>query len=98
MTQSSPIRAWGPIVTFGWTIVRAPIDAPAPTVTNGPIDAPSPIAASPAMALNGSTPAGGEASGANSDTARAKAEYGSSVRNTGHGALAAGPLLRPRMT
>jgi hypothetical protein len=79
-------------------MVRAPIEAPAPMLTNGPIDAPSPITASLATALKGLIPAVVETSGANSDTACANAEYGSSVRRTAQGTGAVVPLVRPRMT
>src|SRR3954470_433897 len=97
MTQSSPMRAPGPITTLACTIVRAPTDAPAPMVTNGPTDASAAIVASGATSLSALTPGAGRPAGANNATARAKAEYGSSARRTAHGAVGA-PLAGPRIT
>src|SRR5262245_12360537 len=98
MTQSSPIRAPGPMTAWGYTIVRAPMTAPAPTVTYGPIETSAPIAASLAIAARRSTPVAGGAVGTNSDTARANAEYGSSARRTAHGGADASRVAVPRMT
>src|SRR6266446_1051023 len=98
MTQPSPIRAPGPTTTLGKMIVPAPTVAPAPIVTNGPIDTSAPIAASLATALRRSTPFGGGVSSANSETARANAEYGSSVRSTAQRGGGSPGLVRPRIT
>ena len=66
-------------------IVRAPIAAPAPTVTNGPIDTSAPIDASSGDGAETVDARRGRAIFANSDTAWANAEYGSSVWSAAHG-------------
>src|SRR5436190_19787396 len=98
MTQSWPIRAPPPTTTFGWTMVPAPIAAPGPTVTNGPIEALASMTASGAMALSGSMPGRSIDAGANSDTACANAEYGSSARSTAHDEGGWELLSGPRIT
>ena len=66
----------------GKDVVRAPIDAPAPTVTNGPIETSAPIVASGAIALSVSMPFAGADEGRNNATARAKSTYGFLLRST----------------
>src|SRR3954452_20373109 len=78
-------------------IVRAPTVAREPIVTNGPIDASGATVASSATKACGSIPGRDAAGGENSETARANAEYGSSVRSTAHPG-AADPLAPPRIT
>src|SRR5206468_3706868 len=96
--QSSPMRAAAPTTTFGWMTVRAPTDAPAPIVTNGPMATSAPRTASDATALNGSMPAGDAVAADNKATARAKLEYGSSLRRTAHAAGGRAVSVDPRMT
>src|SRR4051794_28683604 len=92
------MRADAPTTTLGWMMVRAPTEAPAPMVTNGPIATCWPMLASAAIEVSGSIPAGGVDGGANSDTARANAVYGSSARSTAHAEGGAAPLAAPRIT
>ena len=73
MTQSLPITAPGPMVTFGKITVRSPIDAASPMEVNGPIDTSRPSRTVAATAAIACTPAAGRHAGAKSPTARANA-------------------------
>src|SRR5688572_12523488 len=79
MTQSGPIEAPSPMVTFGYTTVPSPIVTPDPIDTKAPMATPAPSCTSPATAAIACTPASGRDSGANSRTARANARYGCGV-------------------
>src|SRR5689334_16036892 len=98
MTQSSPIEAPAPIVTLGYTVVRAPIDAPAPTATNGPIDTSGAIAASPAIAACRSMPCAGGAPRVKKLSARANAAYGFAQRSVAQPRGAGCVTSRPTIT
>ena len=80
------------MVTWGWTIVRAPIEAPAPIDTNGPMDTCSPSTASAAIAANACTPGAGRSSGAKTPIARENARYG--LPRAENGAWRGGAVVR----
>ncbi len=84
-TQSSPISAKRPIVTWGCTMVRAPIRAPSATTAKAPMLASGAMAAPGSTCASGWTPPGGRHPSANSAIARANIRYRSSARRTAQG-------------